>query len=43
MFPRAVSRQRHGRFGLGFMGIFLAGGWCRIIYEWKKGALEWGT
>jgi len=41
LFPWAVSLDNIGWPGFYAMGIFLALLVAGLIYEWKKGALEW--
>lgn len=41
MYPWAVNFRKLGLFGLVSMGIFLAILTIGLLYEWKKGALEW--
>ncbi len=41
LFPWAVSLEAIGNFGLVAMGIFLAILVVGLVYEWRKGALEW--
>jgi len=41
LFPWAVSLDEIGTFGLIAMAIFLGVLVIGLIYEWKKGALEW--
>src|SRR5438445_1376920 len=42
LFPWAVALGKLGLFGLGAMTLFLGILVVGFIYEWKKGALEWG-
>ncbi len=41
LFPWAVRFRSLGWFGFGAMLIFLAVLVLGLIYEWRKGALEW--
>ena len=41
MYPWAVNFRQLGVFGLTTMGIFLILLFVGLLYEWKKGALEW--
>lgn len=41
LFPWAVRFRALGWFGFGAMLIFLAVLVLGLIYEWRKGALEW--
>ncbi|HEB83619.1 MAG TPA: NADH-quinone oxidoreductase subunit A [Bacteroidetes bacterium] len=41
MYPWAVNFRRLGWFGFVTMGIFLLILTIGLLYEWKKGALEW--
>ena len=41
MYPWAVNFRTLGGFGLVTMGIFLVILTIGLLYEWKKGALEW--
>jgi NADH-quinone oxidoreductase subunit A len=41
MYPWAVNFRQLGAFGLATMGIFLVLLFVGLLYEWKKGALEW--
>ena len=41
MYPWAVNFRTLGVFGLATMGIFLVILTVGLLYEWKKGALEW--
>ena len=41
MYPWAVNFRHLGLFGLVNMGIFLFILTVGLLYEWKKGALEW--
>jgi len=41
MYPWAVNFRKLGWFGLTTMGIFLVLLFVGLLYEWKKGALEW--
>ena len=41
LFPWAVSLNKIGVTGIIAMGIFLLVLVIGLIYEWKKGALEW--
>ena len=41
LFPWAVSLADIGAFGFWSMVVFLAVLTIGLIYEWKKGALEW--
>lgn len=41
MYPWAVNFRELGGFGLASMGIFLVILTVGLLYEWKKGALEW--
>lgn len=41
MYPWAVNFRQLGWFGLTTMGIFLILLFAGLLYEWKKGALEW--
>jgi NADH-quinone oxidoreductase subunit A len=40
-FPWAVIFRKLGFFGLGVMGVFTLILTIGLVYEWKKGALEW--
>jgi NADH-quinone oxidoreductase subunit A len=42
LVPWAVVFRSLGWFGMASMGIFLGILVVGFIYEWKKGALEWG-
>lgn len=41
MYPWAVVFRNLGVFGLLTMGVFLVILTVGLLYEWKKGALEW--
>ncbi|MDP8206974.1 MAG: NADH-quinone oxidoreductase subunit A [Candidatus Electryonea clarkiae] len=41
MYPWAVNFRHLGLFGFVSMGIFLVILTVGLLYEWKKGALEW--
>ncbi|GBE29243.1 NAD(P)H-quinone oxidoreductase subunit 3 [bacterium BMS3Bbin04] len=41
MYPWAVNFKELGFYGLGAMSIFLVILTVGLLYEWKKGALEW--
>jgi NADH-quinone oxidoreductase subunit A len=41
IFPWAVQFQRLGGFGLFAMMLFLVILTIGLVYEWRKGALEW--
>ncbi|MCK5438753.1 MAG: NADH-quinone oxidoreductase subunit A [Gemmatimonadetes bacterium] len=41
IFPWAVQFQRLGGFGLFAMLLFLLIRTIGLVYEWRKGALEW--
>jgi NADH-quinone oxidoreductase subunit A len=41
MYPWAVLFRKLGWFGLNAMAIFIAVLAFGLLYEWKKGALEW--
>ena len=41
MYPWAVNFRHLGIFGFVTMGIFLVILTVGLLYEWKKGALEW--
>ncbi len=41
MYPWALVFRRLGWFGMGSMGIFIAVLSLGLLYEWRKGALEW--
>jgi len=41
LFPWAVALEQVGGFGILAMGVFLLLLVVGVIYEWKKGALEW--
>jgi NADH-quinone oxidoreductase subunit A len=41
LFPWAVRFHQLGWFGFGVMGIFLAILILGLVYEWRKGGLEW--
>ncbi len=41
MYPWAVNFRELGMFGFVTMGIFLVILTVGLLYEWKKGALEW--
>ncbi len=41
MYPWAVNFRHLGVYGLVTMGIFLVILTVGLLYEWKKGALEW--
>lgn len=40
-FPWSVVFRELGFFGLGVMGLFTVILTVGLVYEWKKGALEW--
>ncbi len=42
LFPWAIVLKEIGLFGFWSMMVFLAVLTVGFIYEWKKGALEWG-
>ncbi len=41
MYPWAVVFRKLGWFGLNAMAIFMAVLLIGLLYEWRKGALEW--
>ncbi|MBZ0264373.1 NADH-quinone oxidoreductase subunit A [bacterium] len=41
MYPWAVNFRELGLFGFASMGVFLVILTIGLLYEWKKGALEW--
>ncbi len=41
LFPWAVRFKELGWFGFGVMSIFLAILVLGLVYEWRKGGLEW--
>ena len=41
MYPWALVFRKLGWFGMGTMGIFISVLALGLIYEWRKGALEW--
>lgn len=41
LYPLAVQLDALGWFGLGAMGFFLAALVIPLIYDWRKGALDW--
>jgi len=41
LYPWAVRFRELGWFGFNAMGIFLAVLAFGLVYEWRKGALEW--
>ena len=42
LFPWAVAFRDIGAFGLGSMMLFLSVLMVGFVYEWRKGALDWG-
>lgn len=41
LYPWAVAFNKLGLYGLAAAGIFLILLFAGLIYEWRKGALEW--
>jgi NADH-quinone oxidoreductase subunit A len=40
-YPWAVRFREFGLYGLGVMGVFFGILLLGLVYDWKKGALEW--
>jgi NADH-quinone oxidoreductase subunit A len=41
LYPWAVAFNQLGLFGLGAAAIFIGLLFAGLVYEWRKGALEW--